>query len=128
MLPAGSSSQSMDGSVSRFLNPVGEIHRERENDRRTVPFIGEYIQRGQVASEALARFIEEHELTIDQPIVHESCGSFATDILNVASEKNADLVVVAPGSKNIFEAAILGRVSLAVLRQTECDVLILPVG
>ena len=81
-----------------------------------------------IAAEALARFIEEHELTIDQPIVRESCGSFATDILNVASEKNADLVVVAPGSKNIFEAAILGRVSLAVLRQAECDALILPVG
>ena len=48
MFSSETSSQSMDGSVSRFLNPVGEIHRERENDRRTVPFIGEYIQRGQV--------------------------------------------------------------------------------
>ena len=79
-----------------------------------------------IASDALAHFIEEHKLTIDQPIVRESCGSFATDILNVASEKNADLIVVAPGSKSIFELAILGRVSLAVLRQSECDVLILP--
>jgi nucleotide-binding universal stress UspA family protein len=79
-----------------------------------------------LASEALTRFIDEHGLNIDHPIVRESCGRVAADILAVAAERQADLVTVAPGAKSVFEVAILGRVSLAVLRQAECDVLILP--
>jgi nucleotide-binding universal stress UspA family protein len=80
------------------------------------------------AHEALSAFIEENGLLIDQALVHESCGSIATDILGIAADRDVDLIVVTPSSKSIFEIAILGRVSLAVLRQAERDVLVLPAG
>ncbi len=119
------------GNAERLLLHVYDSMDKEMLSRAMVPGderADRLAQDRMIASDALAHFIEEHKLTIDQPIVRESCGSFATHILNVASEKNADLIVVAPGSKSIFELAILGRVSLAVLRQSECDVLILPSG
>ncbi|MCB2073069.1 MAG: universal stress protein [Novosphingobium sp.] len=78
------------------------------------------------AQEMLAGFAEENGLKAGRYLVRESCGSVAADIMQAASEQKADLITIAPGTKSFLELAIVGRISHAILRRAECDVLVFP--
>ena len=54
--------------------------------------------------------------------------SIEQDVLDAARERNAQLVVVGAGRKRFLESVILGSVAEGILRDAECDVLVIPDG
>jgi nucleotide-binding universal stress UspA family protein len=75
----------------------------------------------------LAAFAADEGLPAGRLTVRAATGPVGTEILKVADEVEADLVVAARSEKGVIEAAFTGRASDALLSDATRDVLIVPV-
>jgi nucleotide-binding universal stress UspA family protein len=80
-------------------------------------------------AQAMARlraFAEEWRLEGLRLFAHDLRRSIERDVLDMAGEQDARLVVVGSGQKGLLEALMLGSVAEGVLRDSERDVLVIP--
>ena len=74
-----------------------------------------------VYAEIVARIKQD-----DSTVPYRLRQSIEQDVLDAAGERNAQLVVVGSGRKRFLESVILGSVAEGILRDAECDVLVIP--
>lgn len=80
------------------------------------------------AASALREFSHAAQLGRVHTLPYKLRRSIERDVLDVARERNAQLVVVGAGRKRFLESVMLGSVAEGVLRDAECDVLVIPGG
>jgi nucleotide-binding universal stress UspA family protein len=77
---------------------------------------------------ALREFSHASQLGRAHAVPYKLRRSIELDVLDAARERNAQLVVVGAGRKRLLESVMLGSVAEGVLREAECDVLVIPRG
>jgi nucleotide-binding universal stress UspA family protein len=78
------------------------------------------------AAAALREFSQESRFGRVHTVPYRLRQSIEQDVLDAARERNAQLVVVGSGRKRFLESVMLGSVAEGILRDAECDVLVIP--
>ena len=78
------------------------------------------------AAAALREFSHSSQLAQVATLPYKLRRSVELDVLDAARERNALLVVVGAGRKRFLESVMLGSVAEGVLRDAECDILVIP--
>ena len=78
------------------------------------------------AQNELAKFANNARCPNVRCVASESSGSIASDIVDFASEDEADLIVLSRSGKGIVAQTVVGSVTDAVLRKSRRDLLIVP--
>ncbi|MDO8884676.1 MAG: universal stress protein [Pseudotabrizicola sp.] len=78
------------------------------------------------ARQALAEFMARLGCGQEEKVVRREEAAVATEILRAAEELKADLIVVATQGKGAIARMVLGSVAQQVLKDAQCDVLIIP--
>lgn len=78
------------------------------------------------ARQELAQFIGRAGIGQAERIVRHDEATVAGEILKTAREMKADLVVVSTQGKGAISRMVLGSVALQVLKDAQCDVLVMP--
>lgn len=78
------------------------------------------------ARQALAQFIGRAGIGQAERIVRHDEATVAGEILKAAGAMKADLVVVSTQGKGAISRMVLGSVALQVLKDAQCDVLVMP--
>lgn len=73
----------------------------------------------------LAQFVATAGLGQAERIVRPDEATVAGEVLNVAAETRADLIVVSPQGRGTVSRMVLGSVTLQVLKDARCDVLVM---
>ncbi len=74
----------------------------------------------------LARFIDRAELGPADRIVRHQQATVAGEILKACDEVGAQLIVLSTQGRGAIARMVLGSVALQVLKDAECDVLVMP--
>ncbi len=127
--PAGSECQVLD-VIDALPGPLPAWMEKRarsaDAEAMTQAWVNEHQEEKQECIERLQAFRQSlpevfHACT---PIVAE--GHPAEQILRVAGESKADLIVVGKSSRTLYQRTMLGSTSRAVLQQANCSVLVVP--
>ncbi|HUG62821.1 MAG TPA: universal stress protein [Methylomirabilota bacterium] len=87
----------------------------------------EYVAEEEARAQAdLAAFVGRHALAIDDRRVRVNRSSASAEILDVAKEAGADLLVLGREGRSALDRLVLGSVVGEVLRRAEMDVLVVP--
>lgn len=78
------------------------------------------------ARQALASSIARLGIGQAEKVVRPEETTVANEILKEAEELNADLIVVAPQGKGAVARMVLGSIAQQVLKDAQCDVLVIP--
>lgn len=78
------------------------------------------------ARQELAQFIRRAGIGQAERIVRHAEATVAGEILRTAGEENADLIVVSTQGKGAIPRMVLGSVALQVLKDAQCDVIVMP--
>ncbi|MCZ0963424.1 universal stress protein [Paracoccus benzoatiresistens] len=78
------------------------------------------------ARQELAQFIGRAGIGQAERIVRHEETTVADEILKTAGEVNADLIVISTQGKGAVSRMVLGSVATQVLRDAQCDVLVMP--
>lgn len=78
------------------------------------------------ARQALAQFIGRAGIGQAERIVRQDEATVAGEILKAARDVKADLIVVSTQGKRAISRMVLGSVALQVLKDAQCDVLVMP--
>lgn len=100
-----------------------------------VPFANEFEEHGsgegdfslsfrREAQAAVERIAEELRAIVPEVVTVVRAGSPADEIIRVASEEDADLIVVGGRGKSVVGAILIGSVAYRVLHHAPCPVLV----
>lgn len=101
----------------------------------SAPFMGFYgydffdIENSDTLIESSVKFLEKIKKNLKDDAIEITAeqGDFTTVILDTASKKKSDIIVLGSHSKNWLEKAVMGSVTESVLAKTKIPMFIIPV-